>query len=341
MNVSRRVLVTGGSGFFGAAIVRATQKAGYEVVSIDRQLNTLHEGVRIVVADIANLPVLKNAFKGAFAVIHAAGLAHVFGPDAKRADLFEAINERGSDTVMDAALSAGVQKIVLVSSVSVYGQYGGTCCDETQLCSPRGAYALSKWRAELRSTHRVGSGPASLSILRFATIYGEGDRGNIARLILALKRGRFIWPGAGLNSKSLIYKDDAAQACVLALEDLRPGVNIFNVSTSVATMQEIVRSICDALGRPVPQLRIPENLVRLLLATCRRANRAGQITSALEKFIHDDVYSAKKYQEAFGFQPSVSLSEGIQREVADLYTRADRDVRRGRNEHSNRTEKIS
>ncbi len=319
MNPGRRVLVTGGSGFFGMAIVRAARKAGYHVVNIDRQRSSSLGGVETVQCDVLNLAVLRKTFEGAFAVIHAAGLAHVFGREAKKAERFEAINERGSDTVINAALSVRVQKIVLVSSVSVYGHRGGTACDEITPCSPRGPYATSKWRAELRSAERVGYGPASLSILRFATIFGEGDRGNLAKLIVALNRGRFIWPGPGLNSKSLIYKDDAAAACILALNDLRPGVNVFNVAARPATMQEIVGSICMTLGRPVPRLRAPDMLVRMLLAICDIGSRLGQSMPALQQFIHDDVYSANKFEQEFGFQSSVTMPEGIRREVADLH----------------------
>ena len=166
---------------------------------------------------------------------------------------------------------------------------------------------------------RVGCGPASLTILRFATIYGEGDPGNIARLIVALNRGWFIWLGTGLNSKSVIYKDDAASACIIALNDLRPGVNVFNVATHPATMQEIVGSICKVLGRPVPRLRVPDKLLRTLLGLWGNTNRAGQLTATWQKFIRDDVYSAAKFEEEFGFQPSTSLSEGIRREVTDLH----------------------
>ena len=319
MSARRRVLVTGASGFLGMAIVRAARNAGYDVVNIVRKRSTSPGSKDTVMCDLSDLPLLRQTFEGAFAVIHAAGLAHVFSREAKKADQFDAINERGSDTVVNAALSVGVQKIILVSSVSVYGHDGATSGDETRPCSPRGAYALSKWRAELRSMERVGCGPASLTILRFATIYGEGDPGNIARLIVALNRGWFIWLGTGLNSKSVIYKDDAATACILALNDLRPGVNVFNVATRPATMQEIVGLICKVLGRPVPRLRVPDKLLRTLLGLWGNANRAGRLRATWQKFIRDDVYSAAKFEEEFGFQPSTSLSEGIRREVTDLH----------------------
>lgn len=333
MNAGRRILVTGGSGFFGDAIVRAAQQAGYRVVSLDRQRGAAREGVDTVVGDISNVAFLQKSLKGVSAVIHAAGLAHVFGRDARRTDLFDAVNERGTDNVLNAALLAGVQKIVLVSSVSVYGHNGGWPCDEAMLCSPHGAYAQSKWRAELRAMERVGNGPASLTILRFATLYGAGDRGNVARLIQALKRGRFVWPGAGLNSKSLIHKRDAAKACVLALNDPCPGVSIFNVSTDAVTMREIVDAICLSLEKSAPRLRLPGWAVRCGLSICRRVNRAGQVTAMLQKFIHDDVYSGEKFENAFGFRASISLREGIREEVTALYGSRKR-VRALQNEQS-------
>lgn len=318
MIARRRILVTGGTGFFGAAIVRAALAAGYHVLSLDRRPGAPIEGVDTLVGDISNVPFLQESFKDVFAVIHAAGLAHVFGSDARRTDLFDAVNEKGTENVIHAAISAGVPKVVLVSSVSVYGHVGGSPCNEGIACSPQGAYAQSKWRAELRSIARVGDGPTSLTILRFATIYGPGDRGNVARLIQALKQGRFIWPGSGLNSKSLIHKEDAARACILALNDLRPGVDIFNVSTDAVTMREIVSAICASLEKAAPRLRIPEWTVRCLLAVFQKVHRAGWVTGMLQKFIHDDVYSGKKFEKAFGFRASISLLHGIREEVVAL-----------------------
>ena len=60
----------------------------------------------------------------------------------------------------------------------------------------------------------------ALTILRLATLYGEGDPGNVGRLMRTLDRGRFLWIGDGSNRKSLLYRGDAANACMAVAERL-------------------------------------------------------------------------------------------------------------------------
>jgi UDP-glucose 4-epimerase len=148
-----------------------------------------------------------------------------------------------------------------------------------------------------------------------ATIYGEGDRGNVAKLITTLDRGHFIWPGPGLNHKSLIYKDDAANACLRALEAPVSGIGTFNVSAPAVTMREIVTAICEGLGRPVPRLRIPQSLLQAASAFAYRMGDTGQLHQQFQKFIRDDVYSGSRFESIYNFHTAISLAEGIRREV--------------------------
>lgn len=267
------------------------------------------------VGDISDTSLLRKASAGVTAIVHAAGLAHVFGPDAQDSALFNAVNETGTGNVVDAALESGVPHVVLVSSISVYGSYQGAKCDETVPCNPHGPYAISKWRGECLATERMAKGRGSLTILRFATIYGEGDRGNVAKLIRALDRGHFVTLGSGQNQKSLIYKEDAARACFCAVERPVKGTEVFNVSAQPATMREIVAAICQALGRSAPRYGVPLFLVKAAAAMARRMGDPRQLGEQLEKFLHDDVYDGARFENAFGYIPAIPLSEGIRREV--------------------------
>jgi nucleoside-diphosphate-sugar epimerase len=248
-------------------------------------------------------------------VVHAAGLAHVFGHDATDYTRFYAVNVQGTENLMDAAVKTGVPHVVLVSSVSVYGNYPGLKCDESIACNPESPYAISKWQAELKAIERMSQGHGALTILRFATIYGEGDRGNVAKLIEALNCGRFIWPGSGQNQKSLIYKQDAARACVCSFDRTAYDTEIYNVSSQPATMREIVSAICQALGRPIPRLSIPQVILKTAGDITQRIGDPGQYGQRIYKFIHDDVYDSTKFETAYNFHPTVSLAEGIRREV--------------------------
>jgi nucleoside-diphosphate-sugar epimerase len=271
--------------------------------------------------DIGDSATLRNACKGMSAVVHAAGLAHVYGSAAKDAARFNAVNEIGTDNVVDAALECGVPHVVLVSSVSVYGSYSGAKCDETAPCHPRGPYAISKLRGELRATERMAKGRGSLTILRFATIYGEEDRGNVARLIGALDRNHFAWPGDGENQKCLIYKDDAARACLLTLDRPVSNNEVFNVSAPPATMREIVTDICQAFGRPVPRFGVPLSFLKACGVFARKIGDPGGFDQQLQKFIRDDVYDGGRFEAAYDYSPVVSLALGIRREVEHLRSR--------------------
>ena len=317
-------MVTGASGFLGPEIVRLARTMGWRVRALVRNPQKHVEGVEIIQGDIADSVVLRRACEGVSAVVHAAGLAHVFGSAAKDFSRFHAVNTVGTAKLIDAAVEAGVPHIVLVSSVSVYGDYPGAKCDESVPCHPKGPYATSKWQAELEATERSAVVQASLTILRFATIYGEGDRGNVARLVGALDRNRFIWPGSGLNQKSLIYKEDAARACLAALERPVSGTEIFNVTAQPATMREIVSAICQALGRPVPRLGIPMALLKAAGAISLRMGDPGQLGQRLHKFIHDDVYDGCRFESTLGFRSAVSLTEGMRREVEFLQAQTKR-----------------
>jgi nucleoside-diphosphate-sugar epimerase len=312
------MLVTGAGGFLGATIVSLAREAGWQVRAFDRSPLTEVDGIEMILGDIGDAALLRKASRGVTAIVHAAGLAHVFGLAARDSFLFDAVNETGTGNVVDAALESGVPHIVLVSSVSVYGSYPGAKCDEKVPCNPHGPYAISKWRGERLAAELVAKRRGSLTILRFATIYGEGDRGNVAKLIAALDRGHFISLGSGQNQKSLIYKEDAARACLCAAKHPAQGIELFNVSASPATMNEIVAAICKALGRPAPRLGIPLFLLNAARATARRIGDPGQFGRQLEKFLHDDVYDGSKFDATFGFCSTIPLSEGLRREVAFL-----------------------
>lgn len=312
---SKRILVTGATGFLGSRVVELARRAGWAVRTLERTPRASIDNREVFIGDISNRALLRQACEGVFAVVHAAGRAHQFGRNANDAAAFNAVNDTGVANLVDAAVECGVPHVVLASSVSVYGNYPGSACTETVPCSPRGAYAVSKWQGELRAMERMATASASLAILRFATIYGEGDRGNVAKLITAIGRRRFIWPGPGRNQKSLIYVEDAARACLCPLERAAPGIEIYNVSGPPATMRQIVAAISHALGRPVPRLGIPFALLNAAGAVSHRIGDPGHLNLRLQKFIHDDVYDGTKFDRAFNFSITVPLAEGLRRQV--------------------------
>lgn len=317
----RRLLVTGATGFLGAAVVDMAKAEGWRVRALSRKPSRT-EGVEVVAGDIRDTQTIWSAFEGMDAVVHAAGLAHVFGSRARNSAEFHSVNEVGTLNVIDAAVRSHVPQVVLVSSVSVYGSYSDPKCDETAPCNPVGPYATSKYKAELGAIERMANRETSMTILRFATIYGKGDRGNVAKLIGALDRGRFIWLGSGNNRKSLIHRTDAARACLLPLQRRQAGTEIFNVSAQTPQMREIVTLVCHALGRPVPRWGVPEGLIKVLASAAKAFGDPGGFERQISKFMREDVYDGALFERKFGFSPQVSLADGVREEVLNLRNQA-------------------
>ena len=313
-----RVLVTGACGFLGSAIVRQAVNYGLSIIATDKIENKDLLNVNYVVADILDPESLLKPVNGIDVVCHVAGLAHIF--ERSKADKvpFYEVNVIGTKNVAYAAARAGVKYFLFISSVSVYGGEAEGKNEESK-CHPETAYAESKWQAEqllINFCEKVGM---DLTILRLATLYGEGDPGNLARLIRSIDKGHFVWIGNGKNLKSLLHRDDAARACIEAIKRPQSGINIYNVSAPPCKMSDIVKTIYDALGKSSPSWHIPGsfalNSAKLLKIFSFNRGKLSNIYDTLKKWVANNYYNTEKFNKTFNFQTGVSLEEGIRREV--------------------------
>ena len=232
------------------------------------------------------------------------------------------VNEIGTANVAPVAAAAGVGHFILISSVSVYGPYTQGMYDENTPCNPIGPYALSKYNAELRAIEIARRSGMALTVLRLATLYGEGDPGNLGRLMRTLDRGRFLWIGDGRNRKSLLYKGDAARACLAVATRSATGMSLYNVSVPPCTMRDIVHGLAKALGKKPLPVRIPASVAMSAgkVLSCFPRRRLSGLHATIEKWLAEDVYDTRRFEEAYGFQTKTSLADGLKREV-DWYRR--------------------
>jgi nucleoside-diphosphate-sugar epimerase len=311
------VLVTGANGFLGRAIISRLHASDFSVRATDLGAASGTPGVVYQKADITRPEELKAVLENATIVIHVAGLAHIFSSDVNSFEKFRQINEIGTANVASAASAVGIGHFILISSVSVYGPYTQGIYDENTPCSPVEPYALSKYNAELRAIEVARESGIALTILRLATLYGEGDPGNMGRLMRTLDRGRFLWIGNGNNRKSLLYVEDAARACIVVTERPASGINTYNISAPVCTMREIVENISDALGKHPFPVRVPASLVLFLSRHLSRIpnRRMMGLHQTVKKWLAEAIYDTRRFEKAYGFQTKTSLAEGLKREV--------------------------
>ena len=257
--------------------------------------------------------------------MHAAGWAHDFKPSAASAERMNRLHIEGTRNVVAAAAESGVGAIVHISSVAVYGRAKSGICSELTAPDPDGSYAESKLGAEGEATIVAARWRMPLTILRLTTLYGEGDPGNLARLMRAIDRRRFLWIGDGSNVKCLLHVEDAARAVLGVVRRPEAGSQIFNVSAPPCPMREVIEHVALSLGRSVPPMFLgrPAALSAVKWAT-RVAGGCPSLrpmTRTLEKFLASDRVSGEAFERAYGFEAQIPLREGLRRE-AEWYRRS-------------------
>lgn len=313
-----RILITGACGFLGSEIVRLAREGRICVRTTDKHKTSRFAMSTYVAADILDLGNLMPVMHGSESVIHTAGLAHVFDKSEAANESFKAVNEIGTANVARAAAQSGVRHLVLTSSVSVYGSPAAGTAEDLP-CRPDNPYAESKRQAEMHAIEIAKAYGMHLTILRLATLYGEGDPGNVARLMRAIDRKRFIWIGDGSNRKSLLHREDAARACVAGALAPSEGVDVFNVCGLPYTMASVVTGLASALGRSIPALKIPASfalrLTGLAANLTSRGGRWSALHGTVKRWLEEDFYDGRKFQTKFNFYPRIALPEGLGREV--------------------------
>lgn len=319
------ILVTGATGLVGKAIISVLSQANrFKIISVGgknsqvegkEQSESFYQFYQADISDYKTFAEIEKQ-KKVDILIHAAGLAHQFGK-TEREDFWR-VNVLGTANVWRLAEKLGVEYFILISSVSVYGNYGNIEVDESFKCNPEGFYAESKLESEKVSIEAAEKNNLSLTILRLGTVIGEGDRGNVSRLIETMDRGRFFWIGKGNNKKSLIYKNDVAEAVLKVLEKKASGREIYNLTAEPVKMKNIVSVIAQNLNKKIPRWAIPSDALRKIFKLNNKTfsiKKLERQSNTLEKWLSDDIYSNKKFCEKYNFKFRTTVAEAIERQV--------------------------
>lgn len=309
-----RVLVTGGSGFVGSAVIGGLVAAGRPVTAALRRSSTLlpAEVRQVQIDDIGPDTDWTASLEGAESVIHLAARVHVMretetDPDAA----FERVNGAGSRRLAEAAAAAGVRRMLLVSSIKVNGER--TASDQPfagdQKPRPEDAYGRSKLSAERMTRHALGSRAV---ILRPPLVYGPGVGGNMAVLMKAVARGLPLPLGAIRNRRSLIARTNLASAILAALDHPDVAGRSFTLADgSDFSTPELICAIAKAMGLPARLIPVPEGLLRL---AGRLTGRAGMIDRLCGSLVVD----GGRFMAATRWHPPIPPEAAI-REMAAGY----------------------
>src|SRR5690606_32160768 len=192
------------------------------------------------------------------------------------AGLAEAVNVDGTRALAHAAVSAGVRRMVLASSMAVYGPVtAGNVTEDWPLVSVGDPYADSKLRGEEAARSVLVESGTELVVLRPTMIYGPASGSWTLAPVAAMRRGLPVLLGDGSHRIDVVYVDDVAWAFASAGEAEGAAGRAFNVTGSNASTGEFFGAYARMLG--VPLRRVPAGLARTGAAV------AGRVTALLPK----------------------------------------------------------
>lgn len=318
-----KVLVTGATGLVGNALVRRLVERGDTVRAlvrdVERAARVLPAGVEMVRGDITAPESLPEAMRDRELVFHAAGMPEQWQRDES---IFDRVNRQGTVNVLEAAMAAGVGRVVYTSTMDVFAAPRGGTLVETRLDSaPKPtAYERSKQAAE-REAEDIRQRGLDVVYVNPSAVYGPSPvHVSLNGFFIQLLSGKL--PATPPGGMSVVYVDGVTDAHLAAAERGRSGER-YLVSDTHASNEELVRAILHAAGRPerVPPT-VPAPLLKLVAAASAPLARAFGFTPLIApgqlSFVLWDVrVDSTKAQRELGFRPT-SLEEGVARTVAFL-----------------------
>ncbi|MDH0382072.1 UDP-glucose 4-epimerase family protein [Comamonas aquatica] len=313
------IMLTGASGFVGSAVLRHLQSQAIPVCPVFRNADSARlagvvpEQAALVPTLAADTDWSAAGLQGVQVVVHCAARAHVMRETAvDPLAVFRAVNVQGTLNLARQAAAAGVRRFVFISSVKVNGESTvlGRPFTANDTPAPKDAYGISKAEAEAGLRAIAEQTGMELVIIRPPLVYGPGVKGNFASMLRWVARGVPLPLAAATgNRRSLVALDNLVSLIATCVQHPSATGQVFlagdgeDVSTA-----ELLRRIAQVQGQSVRLLWVPVGL----LGFVARLLGKGAVVQRLLGSLQVDI--AKNCQ-LLGWQPPVSLDEGLRRAV--------------------------
>jgi len=318
----RRVLVTGATGFIGSHLALRLFAQGASVRGLTRSAAKgtwlFARGIEIVEGDLTDADSLRRAARGCDLVFNLAAWTG-------RPDGYEAVHRvvvEGTHTLVEAAIGAGVQRLVHTSSIAVYGGHAAASCgsiDETWPLRATDVYGATKAESEavvLGRSDRIES-----CVIRPAQIYGPRGHTWTVLLFDAVKRGLPVLVGGGLGTFHPCYIDNLIDGYVLAAARPEAVGEAFTLVDGTTTWREFVGFYAQMVGRPARSVPTTLAKIGLRLAAVWSTLMRRPLPAAPESLsfvLGTSRFDNGKARRLLGWSPLVSLEEGMRRTEAWL-----------------------
>jgi nucleoside-diphosphate-sugar epimerase len=311
-----KLLVTGASGFVGAALCQALAARDVLFVPCVRKITPAYiQGTTAFETGDLSGPVdWASALAGCSVVVHLAARVHMMQEQAADPEaVYRAMNVDATMRLAEQAAEQGVRRFIYVSSVKVNGERTlGRPFRADDPPAPEDAYGRSKLAAELALQAWAAKTGTELVIVRPPLVYGPGVRANFLRLMQLVQSGVPLPLGGIRNSRSMVALGNLVDFLLLCAS--HPGATgaTWMVSDNRdLSLPELISLIASAMGRPARLLPVPAGMLSAGAALLGRRAAAGRLLDSLQV----DVSPAL---ERLGWTPPLDVETGIRLAVAPL-----------------------
>lgn len=310
-NTSRRVLVTGATGFIGSALVRSfSPDSGWTVRGAVRQSasNLPTQTDLVAVGELSASTNWRSALRDVNAIVHTAARVHVmaYGNVEPLAE-FRRINVNATLNLARQAVESGVQRFVFVSSIKVNGESTPFAKPFTAADAPNpsDAYGISKHEAEVGLRELATETGIGVVIIRPVLVYGPGVRANFLSMMRWLDRGIPLPLAAIHNARSLVALDnlvDLLRTCVR--HPAAANQTLLVSDDEDLSTPELLRRLGAAMRRPARLIPVPTVALRHFARIAGKPDVAQRLLDSLQVDIG-------KTRRLLTWHPPITLDQGL------------------------------
>jgi len=322
--MSRKVLVTGSSGFVGGAVVARLRGEGqFHVLETSRRAAPLAQD-EVCIYDLDN-PDPGLDLAAVDCVVHCAARVHVFSRESDQAELesFRKTNVQGTLALAERAAFSGVRRFIFVSTVKVNGEQTlpGMPFTASDLPAPIDPYGVSKHEAEVALLELAKRSAMEVVIIRPPLVYGPGVKANFHTMMGWLAKGIPLPLGCVENARSFVGIENLVDLVLVCVDHPQASQKVFLVSDGLdLSTPQLLRRLGDALGSPARLLPVPVAVLRVIFGTVGRARTVDKLCSSLQVDISATC-------SLLGWRPVRTLEENLQ-STADSFLAARKQEKR-------------
>ena len=332
-----KILITGGNGFIGSHIVEIFLEKGHEIICVVRKSSKIDNlkniDVKIVYGDITDKGSIFTYFEDIDFVIHNASLVKDWG----NWETFYNTNVLGTQNILELCKENDIEDIIMTGTISSYGEENSSIVkNEKSPFNSHYSYFMDKvFPCKMnyyRDSKRIATEKASeyaddhelnLTIIEPVWVYGEREfSSGFYEYLKSVEDGMKYMPGSKKNKFHVVYVKDLAKSYYLAFEKKLEGTNRFIIGNEKSdNMHDLYEKFCEEVEMKIPG-SIPKFLIypvaffMELYATILRKSKPPLLTRGRVNMFYDNIeFSVAKAQKVLGYQPEISLEEGIERTV--------------------------